>query len=278
MPDIEGVDVASWQGEPGQWVNEPGARGIKWAAVKFTEVGPQGIYENPDAKADWDWLWEHELGRVAYLFAHPSASIKATVAAFKAMTDRLGLEPGDGVAVDLEVTDGLSPAAVASWARELFAELAALYGRRPIVYSYIQFILDGHCEGLENYFLWIASYTTPGMPQVPHPWKDWFAQQYTGGPLDQDVAHFSELAAMRAAMGRPQYETIVAVHVTTGEDSLVSLSHLLQCEISTMIRLTLNGSANEQFTPEWADYLDVGNLQANMPKGLAVRYFEVIRT
>lgn len=277
MPDIRGVDVASWQGTPGQWVHEPGAQGVDWAAVKFTEVSRDGVYENPDAKPDWDWLWEHKKGRVAYLYAHPNVSVHATVAAFKAMTDRLGLEPHDGVAVDLEVSDGLSPAAVASFARELMAELASLYQRRPIFYSYVNFIRDGNCEGLENYFLWIASLTTPGLPQVPPPWKDWFAQQFYAGSLDQDVAHFSTLAAMQAAMGRPQVETIVAVHVTTGEESLIALSHLVQCEISTMIRLTLNASANHQFTPEWADYLDFGSFQKPMPKGVAVRYFERVR-
>jgi hypothetical protein len=275
MPDIRGVDLASYQGEPGQWAKLPAVQGIEWAAVKFTEGSD---YRNPDAKADWDFLWEHKLGRIAYLYAHPSVSVSATVQAFKAMTDKLGLEPGDGVAVDLEVSDGMSPAAVASWARELFAELEALYGRRIILYSMVSFIRDGFCEGLENYLLWIASITTAGIPQIPAPFKDWFAQQYSlTPPVDQDVAHFSSLAAMQAAMGQPHYQTVVAVHVTTGEESLVSLSHLVQTEISTMLRLTLNGSANHLFTPEMADYLDYGNMQRIMPKGVVVRYFEKVR-
>ena len=162
MPDIKGVDLASFQGVPGQWVNDPGAKGIEWAAVKFTEVSPNGaVFVNPDAKADWDYLWEHKIGRVAYLFAHPGASVAATVAAFKDMLDKLGLEDGDGIAVDLEVTDGMSPAAVASWAREVLAELAGLYGRRPIVYTFISFAQNGNCEGLDAYFLWIANPSRP---------------------------------------------------------------------------------------------------------------------
>jgi hypothetical protein len=260
-------------------VNEPGARGIEWAAVKFTEVQPDGsVYENPDAQADWDWLRAQKLGRVAYLYAHPAASVSATLAAFKAMLDELGLEDGDGIAVDLEVTDGLSPAEVASYARELFPGLAAAFGRRIILYTYVDFIRAGNCDGLEEYLLWIASITTPGIPVVPAPWKDWFAQQYYLGTLDQDVAHFSSVAAMQQAMGRPSYQTVVAVHVTGGEDSLVTLSHVLQTEISTMIRLTLNASANHMFSPEWADYLDYGNMQAIMPRGLPVRFYEHVRT
>jgi len=281
MPDIPGVDVASWQGEPGQWVNHPAARGIQWAAVKFTEVSTQyGTYENPQAKADWDWLWENKKGRIAYLFAHPAASVSDTVAAFRSMTEKLGLLPEDGIAVDLETTDGMSPAEVSSWARELLAELAALYGRRPILYTYLNFALSGNCEGLENYLLWIASITTAGMPQVPAPWRDWFAQQYVlaqPNSVDQDVAHFSSLAAMQAAMGQAQFKTVEAVHVTTGEDTMVSLSHLLQCEISEMLGLTLNAQADRMFSGNLKDYLDYGNLQAFIPKGVAIRYMETVR-
>lgn len=274
MPDIKGVDVASFQGLPGQWTKDPGAQGIEWAAVKFTEVSQQfGTYENPDAKADWDWLWEHKKGRIAYLYAHPGVSVRDTIAPFKAMTDKLGLLDGDGIAVDLEVTDGRSPAAVSSWARELLAELAALYGRRPIVYTFLNFVHDGFCEGLENYFLWIASIGTPGLPQVPRPWQDWFAQQWgQSGPIDQDVAHFSTLAAMQSAMGRPQFQAVEAVWVTAGMDSLVNLSHLLQCEISVILARTLMASANHQFQEPLKDYLDFGDLHKVMPKGCTLRY------
>jgi Glycosyl hydrolases family 25 len=278
MPDIKGIDLASWQGAPGEWKNDQASHGIYWAGVKFTEVSPGGVYQNPDAKADWDFLYEHDLGRIAYLFAHPAAGVAATVAAFRTMTSALGLLPADGVAVDLEVSDGMSPAAVASWAREVLAELEAVYGRRIILYANDGFIEGGFCEGLENYLLWVAAVTTPGLPYVPPPFADWFAHQFSlAPPVDQDVAHFSTLSAMRAAMGSPQFQTIVAVHVTTGEESLISLSHLLQTEISTLLRLTVNGSADSQFTPALADYLDTGNLQAPMPKGVAVRFYERVK-
>ena len=282
MPDIKGVDVASWQGLPGEWWKYPGIEGSEWAAVKFTELSPGqtalDCYENPDAKADWDFLWERKMGRIAYLFAHPSTSVSATVQAFKGMTDRLGLLPADGVCVDLETSDGLSPAQVASWARELFAELAALYGRRIILYANDSFLAGGFCEGLENSLLWVASVTTPGLPRVPPPFKDWFAHQYSlTPPVDQDVAHFSSLAAMQAAMGRPELHQVVAVHVTTGEESLIGLSHLLRCEISIMLELTVMASANHMFIPALAGYLDTGNLQAALPKGVSIRFLESVR-
>ena len=282
MPDIRGVDVASFQGEPKGplgWAHLPGAQGIQWAAVKFTEVSHQfGVFETPQAKDDWDFLWERKLGRIAYLFAHPSVSVQATIGPFKAMTDRLGLLPGDGIAVDLEVTDGLSPAQVASWARELFSELARLYGRRPILYTFVSFIQDGNCDGLEIYPLWIASLVTPGIPVVPHPFTDWFAQQYAqNGAIDQDVAHFSSLEAMRTAMGAPQLKTVEAVWVTAGMDSLVQWSHDAKTEIPEALRRTLLASANHQWEPALHEYLLTGDLNAKMPKGIHLRYLKTER-
>lgn len=276
MPDIKGVDLASFQGEPGQWTMLPGAQGIQWAAVKFTEVSHEhGVYENPDAKDDWDFLWKSKKGRIAYLFAHPDVSIDATIGPFAAMVNELGLLPDDGIAVDLEVTEGMSPAAVAAWAQELFASLARVFGRRPILYTFVNFIESGNCHGLDAYPLWIASLTTPGLPQVPHPFTDWFAQQYAqNGGIDQDVAHFSTLAAMQAAMGKPQFHTVEAVWVTAGMDGLVDLSHLLKTEIPVILERTLAASANHMFAPPLHDYLATGNLRAVMPKGITLRYLK----
>lgn len=290
MPDIPGIDVASFQGEPGAWSKLPAAKAAQWAAVKFTEVrlenGRVKVYENPTAKDDWDWLWcqEHKvtpsrpMGRIAYLFAHPSVSVPDTVAAFKAMTDRLGLLDTDGVCIDLETTDGLSPATVSSWARALAAELAMVYGRRPIIYTYEDFIHQGNCDGLGQYFLWIASIRTPGLPRIPGVWQDWFAQQYAqDGNLDRDVAHFSTLSAMRAAMGRPSFRQVEDVWVTVGMGSLVEWSHDAKTEIPEALRRTLLASADHQWEPVLHDYLATGDLNARMPAGIHLRYLKTER-
>jgi hypothetical protein len=287
MPDLKGkgVDVSSAQGLPKQWTNLPGAKNITWAAVKLTELEANGNhYVNPDAKADWDWLWwqeHHEgrpMGRIAYLFAHPSRSVSDTLALFKSVTDRLGLLDTDGVCIDLEVTDGMSPAHVASWARELAAEMARVYGRRPIIYTYESFISEGNCDGLGQYFLWIASIRTPGLPRIPGVWQDWFAQQYAqDGGIDQDVAHFSTLSAMRSAMGKPQFKTVEGVWVTAGMDSLVEWSHDAKTEIPEALRRTLLASANHQWEPALHDYLATGDLHAKMPKGIHLRYLRTER-
>lgn len=209
---LQGVDVASYQGAPGQWSSAAGH--ISWAAVKFTELQPPPAgggapvpYVNPDAAADWTYLHQHKLGRIAYLFGHPSVSVAATVELFASEIRKLGLAAGDGIALDLEVTDGRGPAAVDAWAAELMAELAKRYDRAPLLYTYLSFAEAGNCASLGKYPLWISNPSRPaGKPQVPGPWKTWAIHQYstTSGQIDRDVANYPSLAAMEAALGKPK--------------------------------------------------------------------------
>jgi hypothetical protein len=89
---VQGVDVSSFQGAPASWAKNAGA--IQWAAVKITELQPPGSapirYTNPDAAADWAYLKQHGLVRVAYLFGHPSVNAAATVSFFAEQLGRRG--------------------------------------------------------------------------------------------------------------------------------------------------------------------------------------------
>ena len=208
---LHGVDVASYQGTPGQWSGAAGK--ISWAAVKFTELqppagGPAPVpYVNPDAAADWAYLEKHKLGRIAYLFGHPSVSATASVELFASEVRKVGLAAGDGIALDLEVTNGRGPAEVDAWAAEVMAELEKRYDRKPVLYTYLSFAEAGNCAHLGKYPLWISNPSRPaGKPQVPAPWKTWAIHQYstTSGQIDRDVANYASLAAMEAALGKPK--------------------------------------------------------------------------
>jgi lysozyme len=211
---LRGVDVSSYQGKPGSWSGPAGK--ISFAAVKFTELQPPpaGPYVNPDAAADWAYLHQHKLGRIAYLFAHPTTGVRATINLFAQEVKRLGLADNDAIAVDLEVTNGKGPAAVDSWAAELLAQLAEKYQRPPLLYTYLSFAQAGNCGKLGKYPLWISNPSRPaGRPQVPAPWKTWALHQYatpTGG-IDRDVAKYPSLAALAKALGKskgPDMENI----------------------------------------------------------------------
>jgi lysozyme len=200
---LAGVDLASFQGTPAQW--KAAAGNISWAAVKLTELQPGGrVYVNPDAAADWAYLGQQGLGRVAYLFGHPSQGPAASAAFFSSELGKLGLADGDAIALDLEVTDGFGPAAVSVWAGAVMAILESHFGRPPLLYTFRSFAAEGNCAGLGGYPLWISDPDHPaGRPTVPAPWKTYAIHQYgITGAIDRDFAAYPTLAAMRAALGR----------------------------------------------------------------------------
>lgn len=201
---LPGVDVSSFQGKPANWTKA--APNIKWAAVKITELEANGTrYVNPDAAADWNWLAHNKKGRIGYLFGHPSISAADTVNFFLTEMHKLGLHDKDGIALDIEVTDGLSAKAVNSWCVDVLSALHHQTSRKPLVYTFIDFAKAGNCASLGAYPLWLADPSSPaGHPRVPAPWSKWAIHQYNiSGSIDRDVANFATLNAMTAALGKP---------------------------------------------------------------------------
>lgn len=203
---VNGVDVSSFQGEPGTWAKSAGA--IQWAAVKITELQPPASapvrYVNPDAGADWAYLKQQGLVRVAYLFGHPSVNAAASVSFFAEQLNALGVADGDVVALDHEVSDGIGPAAVSAWAASVLSDLRKTFGRMPLIYTFLSFANEGNCAGLGSYPLWMSDPSSAaGHPRVPAPWKTWALHQYaTSGNIDRDVSFYATPAAMRAALGK----------------------------------------------------------------------------
>lgn len=199
---IPGVDVSSFQGPPADW--RAAAGNVKWVAVKLTELQPNNVpFVNPDAAADWAYVARKKLGRIAYMFAHPSESPSESVDLFANELARLGLRDTDGLMLDLEVTDGLSPAGVSAWAGAVMTDLHTRFNRTPILYTFISFAQEGNTKGLGRYPLWISDPSSPpGHPVVPPPWKDWVLHQYSiTAPIDRDLAKFATVAAMQKALG-----------------------------------------------------------------------------
>lgn len=206
---LAGVDVSSYQGGPSTWRPEAGS--IRWAAVKLTELQPGNVkYVNPEAAADWDYLGKNKLGRVGYLFGHPSVGALATVEFFTSELRGLGLSDPDAVMLDLEVTDGLPPAKVDAWAADVLGRLENRLHRKPLLYTYLSFAQAGNTASLGKYPLWISDPSSPmGHPRVPAPWKTWAIHQYSiSGAIDRDVANYSSLTAMGDALGKPKGQQV----------------------------------------------------------------------
>lgn len=198
---LHGVDVSSYQGNPGQWMGEAGQ--IDWAAVKLTELSAAGPYINPAAAADWAWLKSKGLGRVGYMFGHPSTPALAATDLFIATLHQLGFGDGDMIALDHEVSDGVAPTTAAHWALSVLEMLHTRLGRLPVLYTFRSFATGGFCAGLDRFPLWIADPDHPaGQPAVPGPWARWSVHQYDlSAPIDRDLAAWPSLAAMRATLG-----------------------------------------------------------------------------
>jgi GH25 family lysozyme M1 (1,4-beta-N-acetylmuramidase) len=260
---LPGVDVSSFQGEPAAWRDAAGK--IQWAAVKLTELQPNGTrYLNPDAAADWAFLRQQGKGRIAYLYGHAPVSAADTVSFFLSELAKLGLTNADGVAVDLEVTDGLGPAAVDRWGLDVLGLLGKALDRVPLFYSFPSFITAGNCASLGGYPLWLSNPSAAaGHPQVPAPWKSCAIQQ-TGitGAIDRDVAFYPDLAAMQAAIGkrnppkvvhwRPAWPLTLAQaatrHNTTPEEMIA-----------------LAAAAGWEYRPAMRAYIEKGDWTARLP-------------
>jgi lysozyme len=264
---IYGVDVASFQGTPGQWRGAAG--NIAWAAVKLTEAGPGGsLYVNPDAAADWAYLAANRKARIAYLFGHPSVSVSVTVSLFVTELRKLGLRDADGIMLDLEQADGLAPAHVAAWAAGVMAELEKQLDRRPFLYTYLSFAQDGNCAGLGAYPLWISDPSSrEGHPRVPPPWSLWSVHQYsTSGPVDRNAANYPDMGAMTSAMGKHAAGWVM--HKTPGGQSLMAIARSAGTLPSTILRKTAVREGT--YAGDLTAYINAGDLSAPMPAGISL--------
>ena len=267
VPLLHGVDVSSFQGLPSNWKHAAGP--ISWAAVKITELEPNGVhYVNPDAGPDWAYLERQNLNRVAYLFGHPSVNAGETVTFFLSQLNRLGLHDGDGIALDLEVTDGLGPAAVSAWARNVASQLHHRTGRQPVIYTFLSFAESGNCAGLGHYPLWIADPSSPmGRPRVPRPWTTWTMHQHSIiGSIDRDVAKFASPAAMRAALGKPKESH---VHNLGGSNTSALAAIRWDNGVTVVAGMGKNGFVQAtRFDGKWSAWKNVSPTKALHPPAM----------
>ena len=173
MADAEGIDLSSFQ-PSFDWAAEKGR--ISFAFIKATEGT---TIRDPDFATNWQQAKALGIVRGAYHFAHPSNGAAAESQAFLDVVRAHGLTAGDLLALDLETSDGLSPARVAEYAGNWCADVHKATGHTPIVYTFLAFAQQGNCAGLGRYPLWIAEPSAPaGRPVVPEPWSTWKFHQY----------------------------------------------------------------------------------------------------
>jgi lysozyme len=201
---LHGIDVSNLQGNV-DWSTH---KSLAFAFAKATE----GIgFRDALFPHNWQGMKSNGIVRGAYDFAHPANDPVAEADYFISYVRSQGLGAGDMLALDLEVTDGLRPAAVASYATRWCQRVSTHTNIKPIVYTFLSFAQAGNCDGLGGYPLWIAEPSAlPGQPAVPAPWHTWAFHQYANTPVDQDVLNgtAAELAALGMPAGGSKEETV----------------------------------------------------------------------
>ena len=112
MANAQGIDLSSFQ-PSFDWSAEKGR--ISFAFMKATEGS---TVRDPSFAANWQQAKALGIVRGAYHFAHPKNGAATDSRAFLDAVRPHGLTAGDLLALDLEVSDGLSPARVAEYDRE----------------------------------------------------------------------------------------------------------------------------------------------------------------
>ena len=178
MSNARGLDVSSWQGAF-DWRGHPD---ITFAAAKCYEAGAG---EDPQFARNWSDMWttfSGKIPRIAYCFGHPGDSAVTQADVLVQLTRDHGLQAGDHLALDLEVTDGISVPEVVSWARVFSRRVNDLTpGHHCFSYTFADFAAPWG-----RWPLWVADWDVAG-PRVPPPWKRWRLWQSAvrGTDLDQ---------------------------------------------------------------------------------------------
>lgn len=187
----QGLDVSNFQGAFDWAAAKAQIPQLAFGLCKLTEGTG---FTDADAAHNWAGMAAQNLVRGGYHFAHPGSSASAQLDTFLGEAGKLGLKTTDLLALDLEVTDGLAPGAVASWADTFMAGLVKARPHNPVLlYTMISFANGGECAGLGRYPLWLA-FPASSAPVAPPPWAKWTFWQW-GTRSGDDADAFNGTAA-----------------------------------------------------------------------------------
>ncbi len=162
---------------------------INWPAVAASGVGfvitkaTEGItYVDPMFATNWHGMNASGIRiRGAYHFGRPGED--AATQAHHFVSSVGALSPGEFLALDIEVTDGMAPSVVAAWSETFVNTVVTQSGlprSRVMVYTGAWFWnkYAGGSAALRDHPLWVSGYVK-GAPPMPNGWDVWAFWQYT---------------------------------------------------------------------------------------------------
>ncbi len=179
----DGPDVASYQHPSGAAINWGAVHssGRTFAIVKATE-GTN--YTNPYFAGDWAGIRNAGMYRGAYHFARPALPLSTAADQARYYVSRVGttFTPTELPPIlDLEVSGGLSPSSLSSWALTFLNTVSSLTHKKPMLYTYPHFFQTALASNpvFHGYSLWIADYNGRSAPTTTLGWQIWTFWQYT---------------------------------------------------------------------------------------------------
>ncbi len=189
---VQGIDAASYQGNI-SW----GKTGKQFGFEKATEGT---TYVNPYFASNWSAMKAAGIVRGAYHFGHPGSDAVAQADFFVNTVKPIS---GDlQLALDIEVTDGRTPAQVWSWIQAFIGRIQYRTGRPGIIYTGFYFWRDsvGNPRNNINCPLWLAAYVSNPAPYVPPAWSTWSFWQYTSSGKVSGVSGAVDLDAWNGSL------------------------------------------------------------------------------
>ena len=247
---LEGIDVSHWQGAI-DWT-KVAAAGKKFAIIKATEstnyIDPSYATNHAAAKAAGLWTG-------AYHFAQPSTNANDAVLEADYFAAYANLGTGDLIpALDLEVSGGLSVAALQAWVTAFLGEVTARVGIRPMIYTSPSFWSKymGNSQALADAgykTLWIAHWgvTSPTIPANNWGGHGWTFWQYTSDGTVPGITGRVDLDRFNGADLNPQAfsvfklaPTIPSSSVKQGKSSAANVS-ILRTNFTSEVALDVSG-------------------------------------
>lgn len=170
---LKGIDVSNWQGNID--FNQVKSNGVQVVYIKASE----GDYYK-DIKLEQNYTGAKAAGLMIgfYHFFRPSTEADALAEA-QFFANTIGNKiPDCRLALDLEVTGGLTPSFLSTLADIFLKEIKRLTGKEVVLYTYTSFAQTSLTTLLSKYPLWIAHYgvTQPGNNPI---WNSWIGFQYS---------------------------------------------------------------------------------------------------
>ena len=171
--NYKGIDISHWDGS----IDYKSVKdsGIKIVYIKSSEGT---TYIDPMLKTNYEKAKEQDLFIGFYHFFRPVDESHAIAEARHFVDTVKGFKIDCRLALDIEVSNGLSKSTITNLCKIFLEEVKRLSGLEVVVYTYTSFAKEHLNKDISIYPLWIAQYgvNTPGYNGI---WDNWIGFQYS---------------------------------------------------------------------------------------------------